>query len=81
MGSDFVKGELIEALLDVPGGVTAYDDRSGSCVAGTLRPIPMAMLLDAGVMINLGLITDLALRVIFRTRQDSPAVMSFHVAL
>jgi len=54
MGSDFVKAEVIEALLAVPGGVAAYGDRSDSCVAGILRPVPLTVLLDVGVEVDMG---------------------------
>jgi len=64
MDSDFVKAEAIEAFLDVPGGVVAYDDWWDSCVAGILRPVPPRVLLDAGVEVNMGLLTNMGLRVV-----------------
>lgn len=65
----------------MPGGVVAYDDRWDSCVAGILGPVPLTVLLDAGVDINWVSMTNMALRVIFRRRQDSAELMSFHLAL
>jgi len=80
-GSRFVTGDLIEALLSVPGGLAAYGNGWKSHSAGFLQPVSLGLLLDAGVKVDLNLLTQMALRIIFRTTNDTAQLVSFHATL